>query len=87
MLCVCGFMSPREFKKLEDSAGEALAPRAISPPSYDKARFCPVPRVPVHPLHQLNAELPEIPAEQSSVDLVSTAADLPATAETVANST
>ena len=61
MIFLCGIMSPKKLTELvEDSPG----PRVIAPPSYDKSQFCPVPQIPIHPLHRLNAELPEIPTEE-----------------------
>jgi hypothetical protein len=59
-------MSPKKLQGLmEDGPG----PRVTPPPSYDKARFCPAPQIPIHPLHRLNAELPEIPPEEDGVDV------------------
>lgn len=80
MLFLCGLMSSNKLKELmEDDPG----PRFINPPSYNKAQFCPAPQVPVHPLHRLNADLPEIPAEERSVDPApaATAADADASAD------
>jgi hypothetical protein len=76
MLCLCGIMSP---KKLQEFMEDGPGPRIMPPPSYDKARFCPTPQVPIHPLHRLNAELPEIPAGEESVVLGPVAAAEPET--------
>jgi hypothetical protein len=71
MIFLCGIMSPKKLTGLVD---DGPGPRVTPPPSYDKLQFCPVPQIPIHPLHRLDAELPEIPTEEQRTPLFTVAA-------------
>jgi hypothetical protein len=74
-----------ELMEEEGPGPRVIRPRVIRPPSYDKARFFPAPQVPIHPLHRLNAELPQVPADESVDPAPPAAANPEAAAETSAD--